>query len=161
MPNYRRSKRKGGTFFFTVNLQNRHSNLLIEHIDLLRGSVRYVIKRRPFIINAWVVLPDHIHAVWTLPEGDCDYSRRWQQIKMLFTKRVHNRLKTKSKIWQNRFWEHEIRTDEDFHNHVCYAYLNPVKHGYVESTRDWPYSSFHRDARLGIFDIHWNGLIDS
>ncbi|RBP83236.1 transposase [Marinomonas rhizomae] len=157
MPNYIRSKKRGGTFFFTVNLQNRQSSVLINHIDLLRESVSYVLKRRPFHIVAWVVLPDHIHAVWTLPEGDNDYSRRWQLIKQLFTKKLWGLTELQHTVWQPRFWEHEIKSEDDLNKHINYCYLNPVKHGYVSSTVDWPYSSFHRDVKLGLFDKHWNG----
>ncbi|AWY01075.1 transposase [Marinomonas primoryensis] len=159
MSDYIRSKRFGGTFFFTVTLKNRQSSLLVDHVDLLRESVRYVKSRRPFVIVAWVILPDHIHAIWRLPEGDNDFSRRWQLIKMLFTKKLKERTHRKMSVWQDRFWEHEIRSDEDLRVHIHYCYLNPVKHGYVLSTRDWPYSSFHRDVTLGLFDIHWNGLL--
>tara|TARA_R110002167_G_scaffold117721_6_gene293873 strand:+ start:168 stop:647 length:480 start_codon:yes stop_codon:yes gene_type:complete len=159
MSDYIRSKRFGGTFFFTVTLKNRQSSLLVDHVDLLRESVRYVKSRRPFVIVAWVILPDHIHAVWRLPEGDNDFSRRWQLIKMLFTKKLKERTHRKMSVWQDRFWEHEIRNDEDLRAHIDYCYLNPVKHGYVLSTGDWPYSSFHRDVALELFDIHWNGLL--
>ena len=157
MPNYIRSKKRGGTFFFTVNLHNRQSSALIDHIELLRESVSYVLKHRPFYIVAWVVLPDHIHAVWTLPEDDNDYSRRWQLIKQLFTKKLWSLTGGQHAVWQNRFWEHEIRSEDDLNKHINYCYLNPVKHGYVSSTVDWPYSSFHRDVELGLFDQHWNG----
>ena len=159
MSDYIRSKRFGGTFFFTVTLKNRQSSLLVDHVDLLRESVRYVKSRRPFAIVAWVILPDHIHAIWRLPEGDNDFSRRWQLIKMLFTKKLKERTHRKVSVWQDRFWEHEIRNDKDLRAHIHYCYLNPVKHDYVLSTRDWPYSSFHRDVALGLFDIHWNGLL--
>jgi putative transposase len=159
MSDYIRSKRFGGTFFFTVTLKNRQSSLLVDYVDLLRESVRYVKSHRPFVIVAWVILPDHIHAVWRLPKGDNDFSRRWQLIKMLFTKKLKERTHRKMSVWQDRFWEHEIRNDEDLRAHINYCYLNPVKHGYVLSTRYWPYSSFHRDVALGLFDIHWNGLL--
>jgi putative transposase len=159
MSDYIRSKRFGGTFFFTVTLKDRQSSLLVDHVDLLRESVRYVKSRRPFVIVAWVILPDHIHAVWRLPEGDNDFPRRWQLIKMLFTKKLKERTHRKTSVWQDRFWEHEIRNDEGLRAHIDYCYLNPVKHGYVLSTGDWPYSSFHRDVALGLFDIHWNGLL--
>jgi putative transposase len=157
MPNYIRSKKRGGTFFFTVNLQNRQSSVLIDHINLLRESVFYVLKRRPFHIVAWVVLPNHIHAVWALPEGDNDYSRRWQLIKQLFTKKLWSLTGSQNTVWQKRFWEHEIKSEDDLNKHINYCYLNPVKHGHVSSTADWPYSSFHRDVKLGLFDNHWNG----
>lgn len=160
MPRYIRSKRFGGTFFFTVTLRDRHSSVLVDHVDFLRECVRHVKSKRPFDIIAWVVLPDHIHAIWRLPEGDNAFSLRWQLIKMLFTKKLKERMHDKESVWQGRFWEHEIKSGDDLRAHIHYYYLNPVKHGYVLSTRDWPYSSFHRDVKLGLFDIHWNGLLE-
>jgi putative transposase len=157
MPNYRRSKLPGGTFFFTITLKDRQSTILVDHIDLLRESVLDVIKKKPFDIVAWVVLPDHIHTIWTLPTADHDFSRRWQQIKILFTKKLQQRTSLKLYVWQNRFWEHEIKSPQDLEAHINYIYLNPVKHGLVAATKDWPYSSFHRDVQLGRFDLNWNG----
>jgi putative transposase len=159
MSRYIRRKRFGGTFFFTVTLKDRGSCVLVEHIDLLRECVRKVKSKRPFEIVAWVVLPDHMHVIWRMPEDDSDFSRRWQLIKILFTKTLKENTRYKLSVWQERFWEHEIRSDDDLKNHIHYCYLNPVKHGYVSSTRDWPYSSFHRDVKLGLFDIDWNGLL--
>ncbi|MCB5161536.1 REP-associated tyrosine transposase [Marinomonas algarum] len=159
MSNFIRSKQKGGTFFFTVTLKDRQSSVLIDHINLLRESVRHVKSRRPFTIIAWVVLPDHIHAVWKLPDGDNDFSTRWQLIKIFFTKRLKATTQYQHSVWQSRFWEHEIRTEQDLTAHINYCYLNPVKHGLVTSTHEWPYSSFHRDVKKGLFDYHWNGVI--
>ncbi len=163
MSDYRRNRIPGGTYFFTVNLLERKSRLLVDHIALLRESVRAVKMRRPFHIDAWVVLPDHLHAVWTLPEGDSDYSGRWRLIKIAFAKglpkterRSAIRLaKGERGIWQRRFWEHTIRDDADYVAHVDYVNINPLKHGLVERVADWRDSSFHRDVARGLYPVDW------
>ena len=163
MVDYRRNRVPGGTYFFTVNLLDRRSCLLVEQIDLLREAVRAVKRRRPFQIDAWVVLPDHLHAVWTLPEGDADYSGRWRSIKIAFAKglpkterRSAVRLnKGERGIWQRRFWEHTIRDDADYAAHVDYVHVNPLKHGLVERLAEWPYSSFHREVARGVYHQDW------
>ncbi|MEL0611519.1 REP-associated tyrosine transposase [Marinomonas arenicola] len=151
MPNYIRSKRYGGTFFFTVTLKDRQSTALLDHIELLRESVRFTLTQKPFQIIAWVVLPDHIHAIWKLPESDNDFSLRWQMIKSRFTRKLRETKKYNLSPWQNRFWEHEIQSEEDLEAHIHYVYFNPVKHGYVTSIQDWPYSSVHRDVKRGVY----------
>ncbi|OOE56927.1 transposase [Salinivibrio sp. ML323] len=157
---YRRNYAHGGTYFFTVNLHDREMRLLTEHIRLLRSAVATVKASRPFQIDAWVVLPDHLHAIWTLPDNDSDYSTRWREIKKLFTKsvsRIDKRLVTgKGMVWQDRFWEHTIRDERDFKHHFDYVHFNPVKHGWVERVVDWPYSSFHREVKRGIYHPSWN-----
>ena len=168
MPDYRRNRVAGGTYFFTVNLANRADTLLIAHIDLLRATVRRVRALRPFHIDAWVVLPEHLHAIWTLPAGDADYRSRWQSIKMGFSKgiatgepRSASRQKRGERgIWQRRFWEHTIRDDRDYAAHMDYAHFNPVKHGLVERVGDWPYSSFHRAVAHGVYPPGWAGKDD-
>ncbi len=116
-----------------------------------------------------VVLPDHIHAVWTLPPGDADFSLRWRLIKIDFAKAVPNierrsavrMARGERGIWQRRFWEHLIRDDGDFRRHVEYCYINPVKHGLVARVGDWPYSSFHRDVRAELFPEDWAGDVSA
>lgn len=165
MPHYIRPSFPGASVFFTVALADRRSPLLLDEIDRLRTSVRQSMVERPFRIDAWVVLPDHLHAVWTLPEGDADYSTRWKSIKTLFTKSVGHAgrpsasriAKGESGIWQRRFWEHHIRDERDFVAHLRYCWWNPVKHGLVERAVDWPYSSIHRDIRMGCVDPEWAG----
>lgn len=165
MPNYRRMRVDGGCWFFTVNLQDRRQTLLVDHIDAMRDAVATVRRTRPFTINAFVVLPDHLHAIWTLPEGDDDFSARWRAIKIAFVKALPAReirdtvLRSRGErgVWQRRFWEHMIRDDGDYENHVNYCYINPVKHGLVSRVVDWPYSSFHRDVRAGLFPSDWAG----
>src|SRR5690242_20290242 len=143
MPNYRRAFVPRGCWFFTANLLDRRSRLLIEEIETLREATRRTLKRHPFRIDAFVVLPDHIHAIWTLPEGDTDFSTRWRLIKIVFSKAMPaterlskvRRARGERGIWQRRFWEHLIRDDEDYRRHVEYCYINPVKHGLVTRTR--------------------------
>ncbi len=165
MPDYRRNRVPGGTYFFTVNLLERRSSLLTEHIDAFRDAVRQVRVRKPFHIDAWVVLPDHMHCVWTLPPGDVDYSGRWKAIKIAFAKSLPKTeglsavraRKGERGIWQRRFWEHTIRDDADYAAHVDYVHINPLKHGLVQQVVDWPYSSFHRFMSAGIYPLDWAG----
>jgi putative transposase len=168
MPNYRRAFLPGGCWFFTANLLKRRTNLLADNIDALRNATRQTMRSRPFRVNAFVVLPDHVHAVWTLPEGDADFSTRWRLIKTRFARsipKVERRSNVRVArgergIWQRRFWEHLIRDEDDYRHHVEYCMINPVKHGLVRRVADWPYSSFHRDVRAGIFPPEWAGEVD-
>ena len=161
MPNYQRNFLPGGSYFFTVNLQDRRSSLLTDHIGLLRDSVRQCLQVAPFTIHAWVVLPDHIHAVWGLPEGDADYSGRWRRIKKSFTKGLPESVlcpvnkRGERSVWQKRFWEHTLRDQEDFDRHLDYVHYNPVKHGWVLRVADWPYSTFHRAVQQGMYVSDW------
>jgi len=165
MTDYRRNRVPGGTYFFTVNLEDRRSDLLIRHIDRLREAVRRARARAPFYIDAWVVLPEHMHCLWTLPEGDADFSTRWQAIKGSFSRRIplgerrsESRVgKAERGIWQRRFWEHTIRDDGDYALHMDYIHFNPVKHGLVADAADWPYSSFHRCVANGLYPVGWDG----
>ena len=165
MPNYRRHRVPGGSYFFTVNLLDRKSRLLTEHIDPLRSAFRKVREIHPFHLDAVVILPDHLHTVWTLPVHDDDYSTRWRLIKTEFSLAVPGgEVRTQSRadkgergIWQRRFWEHTIRDDEDYARHVDYIHYNPVKHGHVPRVKDWPYSSFHDYVARGILPEDWGG----
>ena len=161
---YRRANATGGTYFFTVNLADRSRRLLMERIDELRAAVRIVKSKHPFEIVAWVVLPDHLHAVWTLPAEDADFSTRWMLIKTGFSRSIErtetireSRLhKGERGIWQRRFWEHQIRDDDDLQRHVDYVHINPVKHGHVKRAADWPQSSIHRYIRAGALAADWS-----
>jgi putative transposase len=165
MTNYRRNFISGGSFFFTVNLAERRRRLLTDNIALLRHAFREVRRRHPFTIDAVVVLPDHLHAVWTLPEDDADFARRWRLIKATFARglRAGERIslsrarKGERGVWQRRYWEHTLRDEADFARHVDYIHFNPVKHGHVRQVCDWPHSSFHRMVRLGIYPLDWGG----
>ncbi|MBS0567562.1 MAG: transposase [Proteobacteria bacterium] len=166
MPNYRRAWQPGGTWFFTVNLLRRHGNdLLVRHIDLLRRAIAKVRVRHPFTIHGWVVLPDHLHCVISLPAGDSDFATRWRLIKLEFSKgiaRTEPRSATRIRrgergIWQRRYWEHLIRDEADFAAHVDYVHINPVKHGHVTRVADWPFSTFHRLVAAGVYPLDWAG----
>jgi REP-associated tyrosine transposase len=160
---YRRSLAPGGTFFFTVNLADRQSDLLTTHIELLRKATRSVRQRRPFKIIAMVVMPDHLHAIWRLPDEDADYPTRWALIKAGFSRdlpktesiRASRSRKRERGVWQRRYWEHQIRDDEDLARHVAYVHFNPVKHGHVERAADWPYSTIHRFIRERRISATW------
>lgn len=163
MPNYRRCFLAGGTFFFTVNLLERDRDSLVRHVTLLREAVRTVRAARPFEIVAWVVMPDHLHCIWTLPPGDTNYPERWRLIKLLFsralarTERLNASRESKGErgIWQRRFWEHTIRNELDLNNHIDYVHCNPVKHGYATHPVDWPHSTIHRYIEQGLLPRDW------
>ncbi len=165
MPDYRRNFLPGGSFFFTVNLLERRGDLLVRHVDLLRESVRRVRRLHPFHIDAWVVLPDHLHCVWTLPPGDADFALRWRLIKLLFSKGLARtewlssarRRRKERGIWQRRYWEHTLRDAADFNAHVDYVHINPLKHGLVAAVPAWPYSTFHRYVQAGVLAADWAG----
>ena len=160
---YRRSLVPGGTFFFTVNLADRQGDLLTANIELLRATMRLIRQRHPFEIVAMVVLPDHLHAVWCLPEGDADHPKRWSLIKAGFSRglprtesiRASRLGKRERGIWQRRYWEHQIRDNGDLVRHVEYVHFNPVRHGYVKQAADWPYSLIHRFIREGRVAETW------
>jgi putative transposase len=164
MVRYRRNFLPGGTFFFTVTLDDRRSSALIDHIGLLRAAFRGTRNLRPFAIDAIVILPDHLHAIWTLPEGDADFSDRWRRIKGAFTRGVvatgvsvpHDH-RGEYALWQRRFWEHTVRNERDFERCVDYIHFNPVKHGLVSSPVAWPFSSLHRYIRAGVLPRDWGG----
>ncbi len=165
MTNYRRNFLSGGSFFFTVNLAERQLRLLTAYVDFLRQAFREVRRRHPFDIDAIVVLPDHLHAVWTLPEDDSDFALRWRLIKTIFSHDLPfdepisaSRAGRGARgLWQRRYWEHTLRDEGDLARHIDYIHFNPVKHGHVTCVRDWPYSSFHRMVKLGIYPLDWAG----
>jgi putative transposase len=169
MSDYRRYRVPGGTYFFTVNLLERRLDTLVRHVDALREAVRATKRERPFHIDSWVVLPDHMHTVWTLPPDDDDFSNRWKAIKIRFVQavpRTERRSETRISrgergVWQRRFWEHVIRDNADYQRHVDYTHVNPLKHGYVKRVADWPYSTFHRYVAKGIYPPDWAGDPDS
>ena len=155
---YRRYYKTGAWYFFTVVTENRRP-LLIDHIGRLRDAFRLCQERYPFEIDAIVVLPDHVHALWKLPEGDDDFSTRWMVIKRKFSSGLHSfdvsdskEKKREKGIWQRRFWEHCIRDDGDWRRHMGYIHYNPVKHGYVSRPEDWHYGSYTWAIRKGLYE---------
>jgi len=167
MPEYRRAKIPGGTYFFTVKTFQRKPILTQEPYRLaLRQAISEVRDLLPFENIAWTLLPDHLHTVWKFPEGDANFSLRWSLIKQRVTRQCADETGSASitrsrqerregTIWQRRFWEHVIRDDVDLERHIDYIHYNPVKHGYVPRVIDWPYSTFHRYVRLGVYPADW------
>ena len=167
MRRYIRASTPGATYFFTLTLEDRGARLLVDHIAQLRACMTQVKERHPFDIDAIVVLPEHIHALWTLPADDADFGTRWMLIKQSFTRRLQETgaleaatssargRKGERSLWQRRFWEHQIRDEDDFARHIDYIHFNPVKHGWVMRARDWPYSSLHRFIRQGKLPADW------
>lgn len=165
MTAYRRDWTPGATWFFTLNLAERQRDLLTTRIDLLRASFARVMHRHPWRIDAIVILPDHLHALCTLPPGDADFALRWRLIKTTFSRALprHERIgasrlgRGERGIWQRRYWEHRIRDDQDFARHIDYIHNNPRKHGHVQRLADWPWSSFHRYVQAGLLPEDWGG----
>ncbi|GAB6040541.1 REP-associated tyrosine transposase [Endothiovibrio diazotrophicus] len=162
MSNYRRHALNNRALFVTVVTAQR-APILGDHVDALRTAIGHVQQRHPFNLPAAVILPDHCHLLMELPEGEENYSLRIRQIKERFTRLVpdavsptDSRLKRRERgVWQRRFWEHQIRDEEDFRRHLEYIHYNPVKHGYVGRCRDWPYSSFERWVQRGVYALDW------
>ena len=163
---YRRAFTPGGTFFFTLVTYERQPIFTsADNVQTLRDAFKKVRASRPFQIDAMVVMPDHLHCIWTLPPDDADFSTRWRLIKTWFTKHCHadarhipNTARTSKRqqaVWQHRYWEHQLRDAADFANHVDYIHYNPVKHGLAATPADWPYSSFSRYVKAGIYPIDW------
>ena len=169
MTDYRRFRHPGASWFFTVNLAERKGNhLLVDKIANLREAFTLVKTKHPFTIDAIVVLPEHLHCIWVLPDGDSDYSTRRGLIKANFSRNLGkgerisaSRTKRGERgVWQRRFWEHLIRNETDYWRHVDYIHWNPVKHGWAENVKDWPHSSFHRLVQQGMYPESWGGDAD-
>lgn len=162
---YRRNYVDGGTYFLTLCLENRNTSLLTDYIDELRLAYRRVQKKQPFKAEAMVILPEHLHMIWTLPENDFDYPNRIRLFKGYFSKQLPKYLRQNASlsqnkkgelgIWQRRYWEHTIRNEIDFNKHMDYVHYNPVKHGLVNNIADWPYSTFHLKVKNGHYPHDW------
>ena len=174
MSRYRRATTAGSSYFFTVVTYRRQPILCNEKIrSALRTAIESVRRSSPFVIDAWLLLPDHLHCVWTLPDGDADFSTRWMKIKRAVSLACGEEYRRdewvtaskfkhrESTIWQRRFWEHQIRDEEDLARHVDYIHFNPVKHGHVQHAVDWQYSTFHRYVRDGVYEPDWAGVMDN
>jgi len=155
MVRYRRNRVPGGTYFFTITLRDRRSDLLVRHVAGLKASWRQARARYSHQVVAAAVLPDHLHAVITMADDACDYAGLWREVKKGFTRDVAS---DGPSPWQSRFWEHTIRNADDLAAHVAYVHLNPVKHGLVERVPDWPHSTFHRYVRDGLVAPDWSGV---
>ena len=166
MATFRRAIVPGATYFFTVNTNQRRKMLTnAPFYSALRNALRQVNVEHPFTIDVFILLPDHLHCVWTLPPGDANYALRWNVIKRLVSQATRylieppidrsRQQRRELGLWQRRFWEHQIRDEQDFIKHVECIHWNSVKHGYVARVRDWPYSSFHRYVRQGWYPLDW------
>ena len=149
---YRRFYSAGGCYFFTVVAAGRRPIFSApEAVAALRCAFTRVRMKHPFDIDAAVVLPDHLHCIWTLPAGDADFSTRWRLSKSQFSR--HSEIRRP--VWQPRFWEHHIRSEQDLARHIDYIHYNPVKHGYAARPADWPCSSFARFVGQGAYSDDW------
>ncbi len=167
MSNYRRARYAGACYFFTLVTHQRQPVLTQPRLrEALRLAIERVRQGHPFSIHGWVLLPDHLHCLWQLPEGDTDYSRRWSMIKRLTSQAMpelsgsislSRNLRRESGLWQRRFWEHRIRDEQDYRQHLDYLHWNPVRHALVERVADWPWSSYHRLVREGVYPADWGG----
>lgn len=172
MSRYRRAKIEGGTYFFTLNTLRRQTVLTSPIVrTALREAINLTRKQHPFTIDAWILLPDHLHCIWTLPQGDTDFGTRWSLIKRHVTQSTRHDVgsspisksrasRREGNLWQRRFWEHAIRDEEDFARHVDYIHWNPVKHGLTQSVSEWPYSTFHRYVKEGVYAADWGGFME-
>jgi putative transposase len=170
MTRYRRLHAPGATYFFTLTTQARRALLTSNAVRMaLRGAIAEVRSNAPFAVCAWVLLPDHLHCIWELPDGNADYGKRWSIIKRRVTqvcaaeledageRRISQIKRREGSLWQRRFWEHRIRDENDFARHMDYIHFNPMKHGYVQRVADWPYSTFHRYVKTGVYAPDWAG----
>ncbi len=172
MPEYRWADLAGGTYFFTVVTYRRQRFLCDDDVrTALRDGINKTRERYPLAIDAWVLLPDHLHCIWKLPDGDADFGSRWAAIKRYVSKNCprlkrvdqlneSKRKRKESTVWQRRFWEHMIRDERDYEMHTNYIHYNPVRHGIVKHVKDWPYSTFHRYVGNNIYPPDWGGMID-
>lgn len=169
MRTYIRARITGGVYFFTVNLAERRDNdLLVRRIAELRDAFRRTRQDHPFAIEAIVILPEHLHCLWRLPMSNDDFPTRWRLIKARFSRCIapeerisqSRRRKGERGLWQRRYWEHVIRDEQDYRCHLDYIHFNPVKHGYVQAARDWPYSSFHRWVERGTYSADWAAPVE-
>jgi len=174
MSRYRRADTPGATYFFTLVTYRRQPILCDAPIrTALRDAIHEVRTRRPFVVDAWVLLPDHLHCLWTLPPGDADFATRWSQVKRgvsmacgqqyrreawLTASKMKHR---ESTLWQRRYWEHQIRNEADFVRHIDYIHYNPVKHGLCQAPSEWPYSTLHRYIEAGIVLADWGANVPS
>ncbi|KAF1723100.1 REP-associated tyrosine transposase [Pseudoxanthomonas wuyuanensis] len=158
MVGYRRNRIAGATYFFTVTLRDRRSDLLVREIDALRDAWRAAARRVPHTVIAAAVLPEHLHAVIRMEDDAANYPRLWQDIKKGFTRRTSE--PGSPSAWQPRYWERTVRDEEELQALVDYVHINPVKHGLVGAVAEWPYSTFHRYVSNGWLPLDWAAAPD-
>ena len=164
---YRRILIEGASYCFTV-VTHRRRPLFSDPltVQLLIDSIAAVRQRHPFKIEAQVILPDHLHALWTLPDGDARYATRWRLIKEAFTRAYCHthivpertevaRARGEQPVWQRRFWEHMISNEREFADCLDYLHRNPVHHGLVSSPRDWPHSTIADWVERSVYEPTW------
>ena len=163
MTDYRDNRVPGGTFFFTVRLLDRDSTLLTDHFSAFGEAMRQARSRKPFHVDAWVVLPDHAHAIWTLPPGDHDCATRWRAVKIAFSKALNKacprgaagpRPKLSSTgdggIWKRHYRDYRIGDDAEYEALIDYVHSDPIRHGHCQHPSEWPWSSLHRFLAAGF-----------
>ena len=155
MSDYRSNQVPGQTYFFTVRLKDPRATLLTDHISAFGEAIRQARIKRPFHVDAWVAMPSHAHAIWTLPPGDTDCASRWRVVKIAFSKSVRKARKIAapdSMIWMRHFQQHALHGADDYVQAVDYIHNNPVAHGMCGQPADWPWSSVHRFIADGMID---------
>jgi putative transposase len=168
MSDDRRAREQGACYFFTLVSHQRRPRLTEAPLrTALRGAIEQVRQRYPFTIHGWVLLPDHLHCLWQLPPGDAECGLRWSMITRLTSQALpqegvslSRRLRREAGLWQRRFWEHRIRDELDLRRHLDYLHWNPVRQGLVRQVADWPWSSFHRLVREGMYPADWGGVAE-
>ncbi|MFP5390237.1 MAG: REP-associated tyrosine transposase [Gammaproteobacteria bacterium] len=152
MSQYCDNRVPGQTYFFTVRLQERGSTLLTDHISAFGEAIRQARSKKPFHVDAWVALPDHAHAIWTLPPGDTDCASRWRSVKIAFSKALSKstRLRGNDAIWERHYRDYAIEDDADYNRLVDYVHTDPLRHGFCRTVEEWPWSSHHRFVAAGL-----------
>lgn len=153
MSDYRHNRVPGHTYFFTVRLRDRHSTLLTDHISAFGEAIRQARVKKPFHVDAWVALPDHAHAIWTLPPGDEDCAGRWRAVKIAFTKALSKSTRGidgDATIWKRHYQAYPIDGDEEYARLIDYVHMNPLRHGVCRNMEDWQWSSLHRFVAAGL-----------
>jgi len=155
MTRYRDNRVPGMTYFFTVRLLDRNSTLLTDHFSAFGEAMRQARIRKPFHVDAWVVLPDHAHAIWTLPPGDHDCATRWRAVKIAFSKALHKTGLTLASaadatIWERHYRDYRVGDDDEYAALIDYVHSNPMRHGLCQQAAEWPWSSLHRFVAAGF-----------
>ena len=160
MTDYRHNRVPGGTFFFTVRLLERGSTLLTDHFSAFGAAMRQARVKRPFHVDAWVVLPDHAHAIWTLPPGDHDCASRWRAVKIAFSKALRkSSAGHDSAIWERHYQDHRVASDAEYAGLVDYVHMNPLRHGLCADAAEWQWSSLHRFVAAGLVGADGNPAV--
>jgi len=158
MSEYRRLYQPGGSYFFTIVTHQRAKILsLPDNLTRIKSAFDKVRGKYPFTMEAFVILPDHVHCIWLMPSGDSNFSLRWRLIKSYFSGGFNPPVnkRDEKEIWQRRFWEHLLRDEDDWRRHMDYIHYNPVKPGYVANPGDWPHSSFRQAVQDGLYASDW------